>query len=107
MTDIAAAKTRLETQLAELQARFANLAADLGEEAEKDWEDRANQLEDDEVASGEAALVKREIASTERALERIAAGTYGDCLACGAPIAAGRLEARPEASLCISCAGRG
>ena len=106
MPDLAAAKSRLEAQLAELAGRLANLAGELNEEAEKDWEERATQLEDDESTSGQAALVRREIASTERALERIAAGTYGTCVSCGAEIGEGRLNARPEASLCMACASR-
>ena len=40
----------------------------------------------------------------DRALERIAAGTYGTCTNCGNEIAVGRLEAHPWASLCIDCA---
>ncbi|WP_141585533.1 TraR/DksA C4-type zinc finger protein [Actinomadura sp. WMMA1423] len=40
----------------------------------------------------------------DRALERLAAGTYGVCTSCGGPVGAGRLEARPAAALCISCA---
>ena len=40
----------------------------------------------------------------DRALERVAAGTYGVCEACGQPIAAGRLEARPTARTCVACA---
>ena len=40
----------------------------------------------------------------DRALERVAAGTYGACEACGQPIAAGRLEARPTARTCVACA---
>jgi DnaK suppressor protein len=37
------------------------------------------------------------------ALERIENGTYGVCTRCGAQIAAARLEAMPEASLCVTC----
>ena len=40
------------------------------------------------------------------ALHRIDEGTYGRCLACNGPIATGRLEAMPEAPLCISCQSR-
>lgn len=40
----------------------------------------------------------------DRALDRLAAGTYGVCTSCGRPIGAGRLAARPAAALCISCA---
>lgn len=107
MTDTAAAKARLEAQLAELKDRLARLETELDEEAEKDWAERANQLEDEETAEGQAALIKHSIASTERALDRIAAGIYGECAQCGAQISAGRLEARPEASLCIVCAKKG
>ena len=35
---------------------------------------------------------------------RLAAGDYGDCARCGRPIGAARLEARPTADLCITCA---
>ncbi len=40
----------------------------------------------------------------EEALRRIQDGTYGLCARCGEDIAAGRLEAKPEALLCIECA---
>jgi DnaK suppressor protein len=104
MTDFAAAKTRLEGQLAELQARLAHLVQDLAEPADPDSGERAVQQEDDASLEAQAALVEGEIASVVRALDRIAAGTYGECAACGGPIAAGRLTARPEAALCIDCA---
>jgi DnaK suppressor protein len=105
MIDTAAAKARLEAQLAELKARLAHLSSDLGEEADQDWADRAIQREDDDSLTGQAALVEQEIASTTRALARIDAGTYGECVSCGGEIAEGRLNVRPEASLCIGCAG--
>lgn len=105
MTDTVAAKARLEEMLAELTARLAHLEADLDEPADADSGERAVQQEDDAALEGQAALVAREIASVTRALERIAEGTYGECPKCGADIAPGRLEARPEAALCIDCAG--
>lgn len=37
------------------------------------------------------------------ALDRIDKGTYGICTNCGRPIQAERLEAVPEAELCIDC----
>lgn len=39
----------------------------------------------------------------DRALRKIAAGTYGKCANCGKSIEAARLKALPHASLCISC----
>lgn len=38
------------------------------------------------------------------ALRRIADGTYGICVRCGATIEAGRLSSMPEAALCVTCA---
>ena len=46
---------------------------------------------------------RESLARIERALARIEAGTYGVCVRCGEPIGADRLEAMPEAELCISC----
>jgi DnaK suppressor protein len=40
----------------------------------------------------------------ERALEKLADGSYGSCDECGGPIAAGRLRVRPESVLCLECA---
>lgn len=106
MADLTAAKALLEAQLAELQGRLGNLERDLAEPADPDWEERAVQLEDDDALDGQAGLARSTIASVERALERIADGSYGECVSCGVEIAAGRLEARPEAALCIDCASR-
>ena len=39
----------------------------------------------------------------DRALDRIATGTYGLCDCCEEPIGLARLKARPVATLCISC----
>ena len=39
----------------------------------------------------------------EHALEKYETGTYGLCDACGQPIEPARLEAMPQASLCLSC----
>jgi RNA polymerase-binding transcription factor len=41
--------------------------------------------------------------SLGRALTRLDEGTYGTCESCGGAIAPERLEARPEATLCIAC----
>lgn len=49
---------------------------------------------------------RESLAQIDRALARIAAGTYGVCVRCGEQIAAERLEAMPEAELCISCKER-
>ncbi|HKC26571.1 MAG TPA: TraR/DksA C4-type zinc finger protein [Jatrophihabitans sp.] len=42
----------------------------------------------------------------ELALQRLAAGRYGVCETCGAPIGEERLAARPFARQCVSCAAK-
>lgn len=46
------------------------------------------------------------LADVDRALAKVADGTYGDCDACGKPIGEARLEALPWAVLCVEDAGR-
>jgi DnaK suppressor protein len=39
----------------------------------------------------------------ERALDRVAAGTYGVCESCARPIPAERLRLMPETTTCVAC----
>ena len=52
-----------------------------------------------EQADDHAALA----AARERALARLADGSYGICQVCGARISAERLAARPMARTCVGC----
>jgi RNA polymerase-binding protein DksA len=47
--------------------------------------------------------LRQELAKVEHALEKIEKGTYGLCDNCGQPIDPERLEALPQASLCMNC----
>jgi DnaK suppressor protein len=52
------------------------------------------------------ALEKRirvQLAEIEHALSKFENGTYGLCDICGQPIDPARLEALPQANLCLSC----
>lgn len=104
MPDTAAAKARLEAQFAELESRQERIAIDLAEPLNPDLPEQATEMQDDDSLGGQAELIARQMASIERALDRIENGTYGTCVQCGSGISAGRLEARPEAALCIDCA---
>ena len=48
-------------------------------------------------------IFEREAAQVGEAQRARANGTYGHCQDCRQPIPAARLEARPEATLCIAC----
>jgi DnaK suppressor protein len=57
-----------------------------------------------EALAGELREALNEV---EAAIDRLAEGTYGRCERCGQEIAPARLEAKPAARLCITCASRG
>lgn len=78
----------------------AEAAADKREQTSAD-----GMVSDDAFDLG-ATLTEREAAelqAIERALQRVADGSYGLCLQCGAPIPAARLHAQPTAERCVSC----
>jgi len=53
-----------------------------------------------------ASSLGESLHEVEDALTKVEAGTYGSCESCGQAIAAARLEAKPAARLCITCASK-
>ena len=54
----------------------------------------------------QARTIYTTVAEIDHALERIDAGTYGCCVACGTAIPDERLEAVPWAALCVPCSAK-
>jgi RNA polymerase-binding protein DksA len=50
--------------------------------------------------------IRDQLAEVEHALQKFEDRTYGFCDICGQPIDPARLEALPQASLCLSCKTR-
>jgi DnaK suppressor protein len=46
------------------------------------------------------------LSKVDRALERVAAGSYGICESCGNSIPVERLDVLPYSTLCVECAAR-
>jgi DnaK suppressor protein len=68
--------------------------------------DEIDQATTDVEQSMRMRLRNREslyIKKVEEALRRIEAGEFGECESCGEDIEFRRLEARPTATLCVSC----
>jgi DnaK suppressor protein len=65
--------------------------------------DQAIDAAHGEITSQLVENESRELAAVENALERLAAGEYGQCEECGKPIPTARLQALPYATLCIEC----
>jgi DnaK suppressor protein len=103
----------LETEAAELRAEIASAEARIAERLRDSVHDAG-----DDQADASANTFEREhelaithnarelLDQTERALERIDAGTYGVCESCGKPIGKARLQAFPRATLCVECKQR-
>ncbi len=98
-------KKHLEVRLAELLSEAREIDTELREPLDPDAEERAMELEDDEVLEGLGHAVVTEIGQIRAALRRIEDGTYGTCSRCGREIGEARLKAVPHTGVCISCAG--
>ena len=94
----------LATLAADYAARANAIRHDLRRSHSADFAEQAQQRQNDEVL--EALLAEAEAAQRQvaHAQERLAAGRYGQCLACAQPIAAARLQAMPMAEYCLACA---
>ena len=114
----------LEGQLAELETERANYlrqAESLQAEADSLTEDRepGDVQFDEESGEGDTLAVERErdlalsaqaraaIEQIDVAIDKIHAGTYGQCDKCGTAIPKERLKALPYAALCVKCKSGG
>ena len=104
MKTVATRKTELETRLAVLTVRLGQIDAELQSHDEKDWEELATAREGDEVLESMGVGSQSEMRAIKAALQRIAAGDYGTCLRCGAPISEARLDLLPFTPFCMECA---
>lgn len=98
-----AVRAQLERRLASLLRRVGKIEGDLTQAHDRDSEERATELENDEVLEGLDAMTLDEIRQIRTALRNIETGTYGMCAACGRPIGSERLAAVPSAITCVAC----
>lgn len=71
--------------------------------ASGDMADFALDSSHEELTSQMAEVESRELTHIEEALARINEGGYGVCEDCDKPIPLARLEALPQAKMCIKC----
>lgn len=106
MSNYSGVASQLQERLASLLRRVERIEGDLRSPHDRDWPERATELENDEVLVGLDELSRREVRQIRRALKRIETGHYGVCSACGEPISAARLTAVPTAVTCLDCAAK-
>jgi RNA polymerase-binding protein DksA len=104
---IARLRETLENKKSELNERITGIKKDLSSGLDRDSEEQATQLENHEVLDALANEATRELALINQALTRMDEGEYGICSSCGKKIDERRLEAKPHALRCISCASAG
>ncbi len=96
-------KARLLQEKLQIEQELEKLRENLRSEFELDINGLSPDLyERDKVVALIESLEFRR-SSIERALRAIERGTYGICERCGAEIDPARLEARPDATLCLKC----
>jgi RNA polymerase-binding transcription factor DksA len=93
----------LEVRLRDLLRRAGNIEGDLKQLHDRDSEERATELENDEVLEGLDEMTLGEIQQIRSALRRIESGSYGICSTYGRRIGAKRLAASPSAITCVAC----
>jgi RNA polymerase-binding transcription factor DksA len=106
-------RSRLEEERQQTLDRLASLtddfdkivaaARDSNADDEHDPEGSTIAFERSQVGAL-AEQARHHLTEIDAAMERSAAGTYDTCELCGGPIAEGRLEARPVARTCTTCA---
>ena len=104
MPDVMDVRAGLEQRLVVLLQRVDRIAGDLRKPTDRDWQERATELENDEVLGGLDQASRGEATSIRAALARIDAGTYGRCATCHRDIPPARLAALPSATTCVVCA---
>lgn len=104
MADVTVLRAELEGRLDVLLKRVDRITGDLRKPGDPDWQERATELENDDVLEGLDDASRAEATAIRAALQRLDAGTYGRCARCGQEIAAARLAALPSATTCVVCA---
>lgn len=96
---------RLTGEVSTLKGEFSgNADAELDLPIEPS--ERANLKLEQDVTVTVLDNEKHLLAEVNEALQRLDAGTFGDCAGCGKAIAASRLRALPYTRHCITCADR-
>ncbi|WP_139981510.1 TraR/DksA family transcriptional regulator [Nocardioides litoris] len=109
----AAVAARLDVERRRTTRRLAQLRGDLAGFVAASRDTNADDEHDPEGATiaferSQVDALRRQAERTleevEAAQARLQEGTYGTCEVCGRPVAPARLEARPTARTCVSCA---
>lgn len=105
-----AARALLRERAGQLRAEIRDTLARSGEESHARIAELARDMEDDAFADlvvdvniADVHRDLKELNDIDRALQCLAASTYGICVDCEREISKARLEVQPTAERCIEC----
>jgi len=101
--DLRAEVDRLRADVASADQALGDLLRDAGTGAGDDQADTSSKNFEREHEMSIANNARDMLVQSERALARIAAGTYGECESCGEGVGKARLQVFPRATLCKDC----
>jgi len=94
-------------RLGEVESRLAAVRASRAEWTDEEHDPEGFTLTFEwQQAEGARNGHQAELLDLDRALTRVADGSYGLCASCGLPIPHAQLELRPARTTCVSCAER-
>ena len=103
-------RDRLEDDRTRLNSEFEQLRANVSSSDERregspfgKREEEATEVLEMEKRLALEKRIREQLADVEHALSKFEDGTYGLCDVCGQKIDPARLEALPQASLCLTC----
>jgi len=102
--DLHQLREQLLAQRAALKQRLDTIHEHARSPLERDSEEQAAQLGNLEVVAALEGEAATELEAIDRALQRLADGSFGICTRCGESVGAARLAALPSAATCVKCA---
>ena len=109
-TNFSLLRSRLESEQRRLTEQMDQLEASIRPAEERregspfgKREEEAAETQELEQRLALEKRIKDQLAEVEHALHKFEEETYGLCEGCGQPIDPARLEALPQAKLCMSC----
>ena len=96
-------QSQLLQELAQAQQEQAQHNQDTEDLPREPDANQSRDRSDQEVRHAERLRDQQELQAVKAALQRMAEGSYGECVHCGKNVATPRLQANPAAARCIAC----
>ncbi|MCB0128657.1 MAG: TraR/DksA C4-type zinc finger protein, partial [Caldilineaceae bacterium] len=96
-------QARLLAEEKQVQEELTHLREAMLAEVDIDPEEGDAEITEREKNAALLAVLENKLQDIQTALRSIEKGSYGICARCGNPIEPGRLEVKPDATLCVKC----